>query len=78
MCQYSNLLSLSILGFIAQETLTFPMAKSPLSNKKRMPKNMRASPMPARPRPICVLVLISSMLICFLCLVYYQSRRVSD
>lgn len=34
------------------ECLTFPIASKPLSKKSRMPKNMKATPIPAKPAPI--------------------------
>jgi hypothetical protein len=34
--------------------LTFPMASKPLSKKRRMPKKIKATPIPAKPAPISV------------------------
>lgn len=39
--------------------LTFPIANNPLSKSSTIPRNMNAMPIPVKPRPICVLVLIS-------------------
>ena len=37
---------------IIKELLTFPMAKSPLSKRKIMPRNRKPTPKPANPTPI--------------------------